>query len=164
MYAQILKTRLNDVELNDILTLEKAKEYLTIDYDEEDALIQDFIARSVDFFENFTGTFLFKSLVHLEIVGKHLRYLPYSPIDNNTIEVIDGKADVINFSQIEVYHGETATVEYEVGGLPIEENESVVSALLEIVQIMYEKRGQENFNASELFKPSLANFRVNSVI
>ena len=115
------------------VTLNDLKAFLQIDYNEENALLQDILDRAIASYEAMTGRFLTESEINLIIVGPHNRYLPGNNIDRESITATNATfTDII----VKVDKGLIATVEYDAGGF----EDADIQCVIEIAATMYQSK------------------------
>ena len=135
------------------LTLEEVKEWLRVEFDEEDTLINSLSKRARELIERYLNISLVASMVNLEASGREVLQLPYSPIDaigyvndlytDEPVEY-EEKVDGLHFS----YPLPDVSVAYTTKPLA---DEGVKLGLLEVIAYLYENRGDEINFASLIF-------------
>jgi hypothetical protein len=129
----ITQYKITQREADRPVQLEQLKEFLQINYTEEDALLTDILARAYSAYQSVTGRVLVESDVLLTIVGPFNRYLPTNDIQRNTIEATNATmTDII----ARVDSGQIATITYVAGGF----SEADAAAVIEIAATMYQSK------------------------
>ena len=133
MITQLQKTQKQQGQGQQPASLNDLKAFLQIDYNEENALLQDILNRAIASYEAMTGRFLTESEIKIVIVGPYNRYLPGNNIDRDSITATNATfTDII----VRVEKGLIATVEYDAGGF----EEADVQAVIEIAATMYQSK------------------------
>lgn len=133
-------------------SLNDLKAFLQIDYNEENALLQDILNRAIASYEAMTGRFLTESEIRIVIVGPYNRYLPGNNIDRDSITATNATfTDII----VKVEKDLIATVEYDAGGF----EEADVQAVIEIAATMYQSKMTTQSVVNQFVKQSF-NHRI----
>lgn len=126
------------------ITLNEAKQYLRVLYDNDDDVITQLITQARQTLEQATNL----SLVEKEITLKKDNYknsyrFPYGPVMEVTKLELEGEdiSDSVNFGLVKHTGTGTIVAEYKAGGV---EQEGMKQAILELVAFFFMNRGTSN--------------------
>jgi hypothetical protein len=135
-----MKLRVNTVvPTTEPVTLEEAKEYLQVDFDTDDPLLDRLISASRQYIETVCGISLVEKEIELKVRGFDAPYLlPYGPVRSVEMLTID-RADAENEGDYVYESGIELEAEYTAGYDMIPED--LRSAVLEVLKVYYDARG-----------------------
>ncbi len=133
------------------LTLTEVKNFIRVDYNEDDTLLDNLILQSMDLIENYLDRSMVESDVILTASGRTELILPLAPIDTIT-SIKDADGNELDYTydglSVKLKSTGTFTVEYSTtanneGGLTL--------GWMEVIAYMYENRGDDTPITSILY-------------
>jgi hypothetical protein len=123
------------------ITLQQAKDWLQVDYDNDDGLISRLIRAARQYVETICGVSIIEKEIELQIQGYDTPYLlPYGPVKEITLLEIDGVDELANVFAMDYVNtaGTQLTAEYVAGydELP----EGLEQLIYDILKIYYDAR------------------------